>query len=133
MGKKKRSQPLLSAVLPFELTNGNTGRGHSFKASARKRKRYEEELIYLGMCREPFLVPVSVHVTRVLGKRQACWDSSSIGRGNWKEIEDALVAVGVFHDDSPKWIVETRFFQDDSQRENGPAVKFEVFPLEVEQ
>ena len=66
------------------------------------------------------------NITRILGKGQRLWDSSSIGRGNWKEIEDALVAIGWFHDDGPKWITETRFFQDAGQRQNGPAVRVRI-------
>ena len=123
---------LLDITLPIELTNGNDGRGNKWFSSAKVRKQIEATLIALGLKRKPFGVPVRVFVTRVLGKGQRLWDSSSIGRGNWKEIEDALVAVGWFHDDGPKWITETRFLQDDSQRENGPAVRVEIFESGVE-
>lgn len=57
------------------------------------------------------------------------WDSSSIGRGNWKEIEDALVVLGWFHDDCPKWIRETRFFQDALRRSDGPSIEVEIYDL----
>lgn len=112
--------------LPFELTNGNDGRGNRWFSSAKLRKRFERDLRIMGLAmKNPLRFPVVVHVTRILGHGQRLWDSSSIGRGNWKEIEDALVAVGWFHDDGPKWIRETRFFQ--GGREEKPAVLVEVF------
>lgn len=117
---------MLDITLPIELTNGNDGRGNKWFSSAKVRKKIEQQLRALSLERTPFDVPVRVCVTRILGKGQRLWDSSSIGRGNWKEIEDALVAVGWFVDDGPKWIIETRFFQDDLQRENGPAIRVQV-------
>lgn len=118
---------LLRVSLPIELTNGNDGRGSKWFSSAKVRKKVEQQLRGLGFTRKPFSKPVTVHVTRVLGKGQRLWDSSSIGRGNWKEIEDALVALGWFHDDCPKWIQETRFFQDSNRREVGPVIQIAVF------
>lgn len=118
---------LRKETLPIELTNGNDGRGSKWFSSAKNRKEYEAAMRSRGFCRVPFSGPVRVHVTRILGKGQKLWDSSSIGRGNWKEIEDALVAVGWFVDDGPKYITETRFFQDDTRREIGPVVEVEVF------
>lgn len=118
---------LVRVVLPIELTNGNDGRGSKWFSSAKVRKKVEQQLRDLGFTRKPFEQQVAVHVTRIIGKNQRLWDSSSIGRGNWKEIEDALVVLGWFHDDSPKWIKETRFFQDASRREAGPVIQVEVF------
>ena len=100
-------------TLPFELTNGNDGRGSKWFNSAKLRKKFEEDLRKLRMIRSPYLFPVKVHVVRVLGKGQRLWDSSSIGRGNYKELEDALVACGWFSDDSPKFITQTTFAQDE--------------------
>ena len=121
---------LLSETLPIELTNGNTGRSGAWFSSAKLRKQYEAELSVTHR-REPFPHPVTVHVTRILGPGQRLWDSSSILRGNYKEIEDAMVAIGWFHDDSPKWIRHTLAFQDASRRGEGPAVMIEVFSSEV--
>jgi hypothetical protein len=117
---------LFAEVLPFELTNGNDGRGSKWFSSARVRKKIEAQLRQLKLTREPFNSPVEVRVTRIVGANQRLWDSSSIGRGNWKEIEDAMVACGWFHDDSPKHIVETRFFQDDENRDQGPAIFVQI-------
>jgi len=112
--------------LPFALTNGNDGRGRAWYSSANNRKKFEKVLRAQGFERVPFEYRVKVTVTRILGKGQRLWDSSSIGRGNWKEIEDSLVAVGFFYDDGPKCISETRFLQDDTQRENGPKIHVKI-------
>ena len=115
------------AELPIELTNGNDGRGSKWFRSSVVRKKIEKILRAEKLVREPFDGPVTVHVTRLLGSGQRLWDSSSIGRGNWKEIEDALVACGWFHDDGPKWIVETRYFQRKIPGQDRPTVLVAVF------
>ena len=113
-------------ILPFELTNGNDGRGSKWFSSAKLRKGFEKALRNLGKVETPRDYPVIITVTRILGPRQSLWDSSSIGRGNWKEIEDAMVACGWFHDDGPKWIKRTTFEQDATRREIGPCVEVEI-------
>lgn len=125
--EQKSLECVLSETLPIELTNGNDGRGNKWFSSAKLRKKIETVLRKRGFERKPFDYPVIVSVTRVLGKGQRLWDSSSIGRGNWKEIEDALVAIGWFHDDCPKWIKETRFFQDAQRRDSGPVVEVGIW------
>ena len=117
----------LYKVLPFELNNGNTGRGSKWFSSAKLRKEFEKNLRLLGYERKPFKTAVTVHVTRILGLGQRLWDSSSIGRGNYKELEDALVAIGWFTDDSPKYITETRFFQDESRRHMGSSIEIKIY------
>src|SRR5690554_4369071 len=108
----------LTLTLPIELTNGNSGRGHAFWNSAKERKAYEEIIRTKFPRQRPFGVPVVVTVTRVLGRKQRLWDSSSILRGNYKEVEDALVACGFFHDDGPRWIRATHGLQDASRRKD---------------
>ena len=120
----------MTITLPFELTNGNDGRGSKWFSSARLRKQYEADLRLLGMRREPFDHPCKVEVTRVLGKGQRLWDSSSIGRGNWKEIEDALVACGWFHDDGPRWITETTFKQLVPAQRDKPEILLTIQPID---
>lgn len=120
-------QPVHTALIPIPLENGNEGRGGHWRKSAKRRDEYELELRVRGYTRKPFPFPVCVHVTRVMGPGEARWDYSSIGRGNWKEIEDALVALGWFHDDSAKYIRDVRFFQHDSDRHLGPKIWVEVF------
>lgn len=118
---------LLREILPIALTNGNEGRTKHFGAAAARRKKYERQLRELGFVREPFTCCVDVVVTRILGPRQQMMDSTSLGRGNYKELEDALVACGWFVDDSPKWIRYTLFRQDSLRRDLGPATMIEVF------
>jgi hypothetical protein len=115
---------LLRIILPIELTNGNDGRGYAWQRSESRRKKLAKQLA--AYRREPFSVPVVVEVTRILGKGQRLWDSSSIGRGSYKEVEDTLVELGWFHDDGPKWIVQTIFAQTANRREEGPAVEIVV-------
>lgn len=115
---------MIDLVLPIELTNGNDGRGSKWFSSAKVRKRIEMELAYLR--RNPFNDPTVVTITRILGKNQRLWDNDSIGRGNAKELVDALVALGWWHDDNPQWIAQVDYRQDASQRDTGPAVHIRV-------
>jgi hypothetical protein len=118
---------VFAAVLPFRLTNANVGRTKQFGASERERKSLEVRLRGAGLVRQPFSQPVTLRLTRILGMRERYWDSDSGLRGNSKELIDSLVACGWFHDDGMDWILETRFAQDKTQRENGPAILVEVF------
>ncbi len=117
------SEPVLDVILPFALTNSNDGQGHAWYRTKDARRRFERDLVVLGHRRQPFDFPVCIEVTRVLGKGQRLWDISSVGRGNWKQLEDALVACGWFHDDGPAWISHIGFSQDASNRKVGPAVR----------
>ena len=121
------SDPLLSVELPITLTNNNDGRSKAWFKSDKERKDFEQLLRLSGHVRKPFDQPVRVTVTRVLGARQRLWDFSSGLRGNYKELEDAMVACGWFHDDGPTWVCGVDFRQDSSRRANGPAVLVEVF------
>ena len=113
-------------ILPVELTNSNDGRGHAFWRTAKERR--DLELILADFRRKtPYAHPVTVTVTRILGKGQRLWDSSSVLRGNWKEIEDTLVELGWFMDDGPKWIAHTAGFQDVTRRDAGPAVEVAIW------
>ena len=117
----------IAITLPIELTNGNDGRGSKWFSSAKMRKEIEATLRALRMTRdEPIPYQCVNTVTRILGKGQRLWDSSSIGRGNWKEIEDAMVACGWWVDDSLKYIAQTIFMQDDTRREIGPCVELVI-------
>lgn len=121
------TKPLVDAILPFVMTNGNDGRGSRWFKSSKVRDNAQNVLLSAGLSRKPFAHVVTVHVTRILGPGERLWDSSSIGRGNWKEIEDALVACGWFVDDGPKWIRETRFFQEAGMRHVGPKIRLQVY------
>ena len=134
---------LLRIRLPIELTNSNSGRSGTYHRSHQFRRQVEIQLRAWGLTATdrvlftlaaselsskglPFHFPVEVTVCRVLGPYQKLWDVSSGLRGNWKEIEDALVAVGWFHDDKPKWISDTRFKQIADDRKNGPSIIVEL-------
>lgn len=95
---------LRTIELPIELTNNNTGRTQHFGRSASQRKKYERIIRSKFGQQSPFGSKVDVVVQRVLAARQRLWDSSSVVRGNWKEIEDALVACGFLHDDGPDYV-----------------------------
>ena len=97
--------------LDIELENGNDGRTKKFSKSAKQRDQYETLLRHWYGQRQPFRFPVIVWVIRHIGGKKRLWDQSSGLRGNWKEIEDALVACGWFYDDSPDWVKDVRFFQ----------------------
>lgn len=118
---------LFSETLPIELTNGNDGRGNKWCSSSRVRKKIEEILRLMGHEREPIDGPCCVHITRILGPNQRLWDADSILRGNAKELLDALVSLGWFVDDGPKWIKQVVGFQDDARRNEGPSVVVTVF------
>lgn len=118
---------ILDVMLPIELFNKNDGQGHHWSKSHRTRQRLEQELRILKQVREPFDFPVRVVATRILGKKQRFWDSSSVLRGTYKQLEDALVACGWFHDDSYKWITDSHGKQDGSFRKHGPAIRIEVY------
>ena len=117
---------LHEAILPVELTNGNDGRGGRWFKSSTRRKALERDLRFLGQSRKPFQCLVDVQITRILGKGQRLWDADSIGRGSAKELIDALVALGWFHDDGPTHIRHCDYRQDATRREIGPAVKVVV-------
>lgn len=118
-----------SQILPFELTNGNDGRNKRWFNPAKIRNKFEADLRVLGLARKPFAFPVHVRVSRLLGANQKLWDESSVGRGNYKELEDALVACGWFVDDNPKWIREVRWRQIPQAvtKRTEPAIMIEVF------
>lgn len=117
---------LLSQELPILLTNANNGQAKNWYLTANDRTRFEKTIRRLGLVRTPFTCPVIVRVTRLLTKRQRLWDVSSFFRGNYKQIEDACVACGWYHDDKPQWITDIRQRQIKDGRDK-PAILIEVF------
>ncbi len=118
---------IFRVLLPWDLTNNNDGQQRTWHKSANHRKAFERWLRLNDLVRTPFDKPVVVKVIRVLGKGERLWDSSSVLRGNYKQMEDSFVACGWFHDDNAKWITQTVGAQDDSRREQGPAVEIRVY------
>lgn len=121
-------KPLLSVTLPVKLTNGNGGRSQKWFLTAKDRDAFEALLRSLGHVYSPIPFPVQLVVTRLLGKRERFWDYSSGFRGNWKELEDAMVACGWFKDDGPD-DVKGVFF-DQQKHAGDSAVKVEIFAIE---
>lgn len=117
--------------LPIELLNGNTGRGNRWFRSSVVRQQIERTLRLLGLARKPYTVPVSLTITRIVGKGQRLWDADSIGRGNAKELVDAMVAVGFFVDDSAKY-VGTVDYRQRVERHSLPEVEIEIHELRHE-
>lgn len=122
-----------SILLPIKLTNANEGQSKSWYKAANTRKKYERLLRFLHYRRKanaikpkPYPFPVVVRVTRILGAGERLWDSSSILRGSYKQLEDTLVCLNWFQDDSPRWIRQTIALQDATQRNKGPAVLIEI-------
>lgn len=118
---------LLSVTLPIELTNRNDGQGKAWYASHTTRQDFEAQIIVMGLRRTPFACKTWCVWTRILGPGQKLWDCSSIFRGNAKQLEDALVACGWWHDDCPKYITEVIGRQETNQREIGPAVRIDIY------
>ena len=118
---------LHSAILPVGITNDNDGRTKHYGISSDRRNRYERKLRSLGHARQPFGQQTDVVVTHILGPGQRKLDSSSILRGNYKELEDALVWLGWWHDDSPPFIRCVLPLQDATQRDLGPAIRIDVY------
>ena len=110
-------------TLPIELTNGNEGRSKHWAPAHKRRREYELAIRAEYPRPKKVKTPCRMTVTRVLGKRQRKFDADSLGRGNAKEIIDALVAVGFLPDDGPRHVVEVTYRQDDSVRpEKGRTV-----------
>jgi hypothetical protein len=116
---------LLDIILPVELSNRNDGQGHSQWRTQKDKKQFGKLLF--DYKREPFRIPTFVVVTRLLGDRQRFWDYDSGLRGSWKQLQDALVDAGWWHDDGPEYITGIYFQQDARDRNCGPAVRVQVW------
>lgn len=108
-------------LLPIPLTNANLGQTHSHHRAHRLRRRIVDALRARGYARQPFAVPTGVVVTRILGPGEQLWDSSSVLRGSWKQLEDSLVELGWWPDDGPRYIRWTLGLQRADCRHLGPA------------
>jgi len=120
----------VTLTLPIELTNGNEGRSKHWGSAAKRRAEYERIIRLLRPHPHPLAPPVRITVTRILGRGQRHYDADSLGRGNAKEIIDAIVAVGFLPDDGPRYVSEVVYRQDASKRAFGPAteITIEVIP-----
>lgn len=126
---KNHGEKIIEYNIPIELDNSNNGQGHSWHKSANRSKKYKDLLSLLSWERRGLwpLKGVYNHVVRVIPKRGRKWDSSSQGRGNWKQIEDALVKIGMFEDDDCNNIINTFFFQEDEERPKKAYIKLIIY------
>jgi len=118
---------LLIISLDWKMNNGNTGRGNAWFRSNKERRELRTLIQEQHGFGDPFLGPVVVVITRVLGPREHKWDSDSQQRGTVKQLLDAMVELRYFTDDSPKWITHVTCNQDDQDRDMGPALRVQVF------
>lgn len=118
----------MTLTLPIDLTNGNEGRTKHWGSAAERRKSYERIIRawYRKGERVPVETPAKLTITRVLGKGQRLFDADSLGRGNAKELIDAIVAAGFLPDDGPRHVVSCEYRQDATRRISGPAVVVEI-------
>ena len=108
---------MTTLTLPIELTNGNEGRTKHWGTAAKRRHQYEAT-IRLMHCR--------ITITRVLGRGQRLYDADSLGRGNAKELVDAIVAVGLIPDDGPRHVTAVDYRQDATRRGDGPSTEITI-------
>ena len=105
-------------VIQVKPTNRNDGQGRTWHGSHRERATMA---LLVPRRAQPFAGPVRLTLVRRLGLRERLWDADSIGRGNAKQLIDALVGAGWLHDDGPKFVSEVDYRQNDNDRANGPA------------
>ena len=133
--------------IPMKLKNNNQGQGRHWSGSHKERREASEAVsnarvwqpatkqsqVYQRLSewtREPHIgknEKLGLVVWRILGKRERLWDADSVLRGNYKQIQDALIEAGLAEDDSPKYIEWVLGRQDDSIRDQGPKVLVEVY------
>lgn len=117
-----------TVCVPMVLTNSNDGQGHGWYRTDQQKKKCLKILEDNWLAdRTPFDHCVGLKIIRVLGPKQRLWDFDSIGRGNAKQLIDAMVELGWFHDDKPEHIRPVHYDQDDMQRENGPCVIVKIY------
>ena len=134
--------------LPMKLKNNNQGQGHHWSGSHRERRAASEavakaEYRYtmdghttIGCTLLEWLSgphtsygKLGIIVWRVLGPRERLWDADSVLRGNYKQIQDALIEAGLAEDDSPKYIDWVLGRQDKERRDEGSSVEIELYDL----
>lgn len=134
--------------VPMKLKNNNQGQGRHWSGSHRERRIASEAVANAGFwyhladhtkvglrLSEWLLEPhtsyglLGMVVWRVLGPRERLWDADSVLRGNYKQIQDALIEAGLAEDDSPKYIEWVLGRQDKERRGEGPCVEIELYDL----
>lgn len=119
-----------SVEFPISLIGKNQASKEHWGIRHTRRGRYGSTVSILSGKRQPFDRKVGVKIVRVLGKGQRLMDESNLIGGSWKQLEDAMVSSGWFHDDSPEWVKLLSPEQDASNRTSGPMVRIEMYDLE---
>lgn len=137
-------EPLVKVVVHDNISNRNDGQGKHWSASSKARSRIfakckdadyfrysDRRRVYLPAsikeCKIPSRVKVNIIATRILGPKQRLWDADSILRGEFKQLLDSLVQLGIIEDDGPKFVKHCLGLQDSTQRVDGPAFEIEFF------
>ena len=137
-------EPLVKVVVKDNISNRNDGQGKHWSASSKARSRIFNECkdaeyfrysdrrrVYLPAsikeCKIPSRVKVNIVATRVLGPKQRLWDADSILRGEFKQLLDSLVQLGIIEDDGPKFVKHCLGLQDSASRCDGPSFIVEFF------
>lgn len=133
--------------IPMKLKNNNQGQGRHWSGSHKERRTATEAVadarVWTPATKESGVYQrlsdwtraiqfgkdekLGLVVWRILGKRERLWDADSVLRGNYKQIQDALIEAGLAEDDSPKYIEWVLGRQDDSIRDQGPKVLIDVY------
>ena len=119
----------MTLTLPIPLTNDNEGRSKHWSGAHKRRQEYELKIRAAYPKPKPVRTPVRLTVTRVLGKGQRRFDADSLGRGNAKELIDAIVAVGFLPDDGPRHVLEVTYRQDSDSRPEKSVTVIEMEPI----
>ena len=135
--------------LPMKLKNNNQGQGHHWSGSHKERRTASEAVAnatfgytmtdhtkishklseWLSGPNHTSGGKLGLVVWRVLGPRERLWDADSVLRGNYKQIQDALIEAGLAEDDSPKYIEWVLGRQDKERRDEGSCVEIELYDL----
>ena len=135
--------------IPMKLKNNNQGQGRHWSGSHRERavasQAVAEARVWVESTDKPYKwksfsewrtglaikegQKIGLAVWRILGSRERLWDADSVLRGNYKQIQDALIQAGLAEDDSPKYIEWVIGRQWAGSREDGPKVSIEVYLL----
>ena len=109
-------------TIPIELQNRNKGQGRHWGGTNTDKRNAVKTLATLPNPFDGIDLPVSLVVTRILGRGQRLWDVDSVLRGNWKQIQDAMVTVGWIAGDDTRYIKHVYGTQSSGYRDSGPCV-----------
>lgn len=136
--------PLVRIIVGGEVSNRNYGQGHHWtKSNHAKKKMFamckqakyfrwsprQEDFLTASIkeCSIPSRQAVNIIATRILGKGQRLWDADSILRGDFKQLMDSIVQLGILEDDGPKFVKNVLGQQDSQNRNWGPAFEIMIY------